>query len=158
MIGEQNLGDNDGGNYTVNDVVRPVSWTGNANGNGWPNNSVGDFIKPSQANLESYGQACYAARATHHSHIGRNWGDPMMYTGVGFNTVAPPNWKWPSCQPCSWCGSGDTPGVYPARSYHPGGANHGLADGSVTFFSETIDLDTYQALGSARGGEAVSAP
>ncbi len=82
----------------------------------------------------------------------------MMYSGTAFNTVAPPNWKWPSCQPCAWCGSGDTPGVYPARSYHPGGANHGLCDGSVTFISETVDFDMYQALGSARGGESVTAP
>ncbi len=158
MVGEQLIGDNDGSQYVPGDVVRPVAWTGNADGSGWPNPTVGDFIKPTQANLETYGQACNAAKATHHSHSGQNWGDPMCYSGTVFNTVAPPNWKWPSCQPCTWCGSGDTPGVFPARSYHPGGANHGLCDGSVTFFSETIDLNTYQALGSPAGGEAVAAP
>lgn len=159
MIGEQLIGDDDGNQYTPGDVVRPVAWTGSADGNGWPNNTAGNFIKPTQAALETYGAACYAARlGTTHSHSGRFWADPMMYSGSGFNTVAPPNWKWPDCQPCTWCGSGDTPGVYPARSYHPGGVNHGMCDGSVTFFSETIDFDTYQALGSPLGGEAVSPP
>ena len=43
-----------------------------------------------------------------------------------------------------------------ARSNHPGGVNAGLCDGSVRFVSETVDLDTWQALGSRDGGEVVS--
>ena len=40
-------------------------------------------------------------------------------------------------------------------SYHVGGAQFGLADGSVKFISENIDMDTYHALGSIKGGEVV---
>jgi len=40
-----------------------------------------------------------------------------------------------------------------ARSRHPGGANVGFVDGSVHFVTETIDLDTWRALGSRDGGE-----
>ncbi len=44
-------------------------------------------------------------------------------------------------------------GWFFARSNHPGGVNVGLADGSVRFISQTIDLATWRALGSIAGGE-----
>ncbi|MFO7908244.1 MAG: DUF1559 domain-containing protein [Planctomycetota bacterium] len=40
-----------------------------------------------------------------------------------------------------------------ARSHHPGGVNLVLCDGSVRFVSDTIDLDTWRALGSRNGRE-----
>jgi len=43
-------------------------------------------------------------------------------------------------------------------SRHPGGANFGLADGSVTFISDTIDLTTYRHLGNMADGVPVSVP
>lgn len=43
-------------------------------------------------------------------------------------------------------------------SYHVGGAMMGMGDGSVNFMSETIDLNTYRALGSRNRGETVSLP
>jgi prepilin-type N-terminal cleavage/methylation domain-containing protein/prepilin-type processing-associated H-X9-DG protein len=42
-----------------------------------------------------------------------------------------------------------------ARSRHPGGVNVSFIDGSVHFVSDTIDLDTWRALGSRDGGEVV---
>ena len=42
------------------------------------------------------------------------------------------------------------------RSYHPGGVNVGLADGSTQFISDGISELTFQALGSRAGGEVVS--
>jgi len=41
-------------------------------------------------------------------------------------------------------------------SLHPGGANFAFADGSVRFLKNSINLITYCALGSRRGGEVVS--
>jgi prepilin-type processing-associated H-X9-DG protein len=43
-----------------------------------------------------------------------------------------------------------------SRSRHPGGVNVLLADGSVRFVNQTIDLKTWQALGSIAGGEVLS--
>ena len=40
-----------------------------------------------------------------------------------------------------------------ARSRHPGGVNVSFVDGSVHFVSETIDVDTWRALGSRNGNE-----
>jgi prepilin-type processing-associated H-X9-DG protein len=45
-----------------------------------------------------------------------------------------------------------------ASSYHPGGANVGLADGSVRFIEETIEFDVWQAAGSRAGGEPLTLP
>jgi prepilin-type N-terminal cleavage/methylation domain-containing protein len=44
---------------------------------------------------------------------------------------------------------------YAASSYHPGGVNVGPADGSVRFVSESINLATWQALGSINSGEVM---
>jgi hypothetical protein len=38
-------------------------------------------------------------------------------------------------------------------SYHVGGAQYTLADGSVRFISENVDLNLYRALGTRAGGE-----
>jgi len=41
------------------------------------------------------------------------------------------------------------------RSYHAGGANFLMCDGSVRFISETIDGPTYRALASRAGDEVI---
>lgn len=43
-------------------------------------------------------------------------------------------------------------------SHHPGGANFSLADGSVRFLPETINMDVYLAQASRDGGEVISLP
>ncbi len=139
LLGEHLMGDDDNTRYTDGDIVRGVSWSGAT-------------IFPSVAELNAFGQACKSAMNNHHSHAGREWIAPLMWTTV-FNTVAPPNHQWPSCQTCSGCGWGDSQGVFPARSRHPGGAMHAMADGSVRMITETIDVPVYQAAGSINGGE-----
>jgi prepilin-type processing-associated H-X9-DG protein len=43
-----------------------------------------------------------------------------------------------------------------ASSRHPGGVNLVLADGSVRFISNTVDIQTWWALGSIAGGELIA--
>jgi prepilin-type N-terminal cleavage/methylation domain-containing protein len=52
----------------------------------------------------------------------------------------------------------DWPNVYSFRSRHPGGLQFANADGSVRFVSNSIDLPTYRALATIKGGEVVSVP
>jgi prepilin-type N-terminal cleavage/methylation domain-containing protein/prepilin-type processing-associated H-X9-DG protein len=84
--------------------------------------------------------------------------------GVLFSTRLPPNNMVPDrlnwCAnnpvpqaPCIWIG---TNMFVSARSYHPGGVNMALTDGSVHFISESIDPPLYKAFGSRDGGETVT--
>jgi prepilin-type N-terminal cleavage/methylation domain-containing protein/prepilin-type processing-associated H-X9-DG protein len=47
-------------------------------------------------------------------------------------------------------------GAITARSYHPGGVNALLADGSVRFVKSTVDGMTWRALGTVAGAEIIS--
>jgi len=76
--------------------------------------------------------------------IWRNW----------MNTIMTPN--------SNCCTTGNTGGSWhyilkPASSYHPGGVNGALADGSVKFFKETVNPLTWMAISTRAGGEVVSA-
>jgi prepilin-type processing-associated H-X9-DG protein len=65
---------------------------------------------------------------------GARWAYSQMIFS-GFHTISPPN--SPTC-----ADSSSTPDMLcavSASSYHPGGANAVMTDGSVRFFSETID-------------------
>ncbi len=44
-----------------------------------------------------------------------------------------------------------------ARSYHPGGVNVAMADGSVRFAKSTVAFTVWRALGTRSGGEVISA-
>jgi prepilin-type N-terminal cleavage/methylation domain-containing protein/prepilin-type processing-associated H-X9-DG protein len=55
-------------------------------------------------------------------------------------------------------GTGDWPDIYSFRSNHLGGANFGMADGSVVFISNSITRSVYEGLATYNGGEVVSLP
>jgi prepilin-type N-terminal cleavage/methylation domain-containing protein len=147
MLAEFIKGDNTDQLYTIHgDYVR-----GQALPSGFPQQFA------TEAQLTTYGQQCSTATATanHRWYAGFRWSAPGYYN-TEINTLATPNWRFPACHPCTGCGEGDGPGVFPSRSRHPGGTMHAMGDGSVRFVSNTINLLTYQAMGSASGGEAVS--
>ena len=89
------------------------------------------------------------------------------HSGVAFSTRIPPNtmvpdqFNWCSNQPnnprapCIWTG---TNMFVSARSYHPGGVNLGLGDGSVRYVSDNVDPVAFRALGSRNGNESASLP
>lgn len=102
--------------------------------------------------------------------VGKRWADGRPAWN-GINTVLPPN--SPSClspsnQSWQW-------GLFSASSYHPGGANCVMMDGSVQFISDTINTGNLAApqpgnrggpspygvwgsLGSMAGGDTASLP
>jgi prepilin-type N-terminal cleavage/methylation domain-containing protein/prepilin-type processing-associated H-X9-DG protein len=88
-----------------------------------------------------------------------HWGDACSFTTLYTpNNAAPDRFDNGSrCAntatlPCSF---GGPPYYIVARSRHPGGVNAGMLDGSVRFVSDSINWNTWQALGSSQGGESV---
>jgi prepilin-type processing-associated H-X9-DG protein len=53
---------------------------------------------------------------------------------------------------------GDWPDQYSFVSAHTGGMNFAMGDGSVHFVSNGIDIPTYRALATIKGGEAATLP
>ncbi len=87
---------------------------------------------------------------------GENWAHGAMCMTL-FNTVGTPNLNGDSWTYCSRIGSGARADFNNADSYHPGGVNVTLADGSVKFIKNSVNLTTWLALGTKAGGEVISA-
>ena len=81
--------------------------------------------------------------------------------GVLFSTMYPPNnmipdhFNWCADNPVKRapCAYDGTEMYVSVRSYHPGGVNLGLADGSVRFVADSVDQEVFRALGSRDGEE-----
>jgi prepilin-type processing-associated H-X9-DG protein len=106
-----------------------------------------------------------AARATFQ---GMNWQTAGFPSGWG-----PPPWRWrgypwregsiwrngynhllPPNSPCWRPNTQWWELVSPASSWHPGGTNAVLCDGSVRFVRESIAATVWEAAGSRKGGES----
>jgi prepilin-type N-terminal cleavage/methylation domain-containing protein/prepilin-type processing-associated H-X9-DG protein len=84
---------------------------------------------------------------------GKNWMHGSMAFTL-FNTVALPNsaqWTYCSNQ------TGSTSTFSEADSYHSGGVNTLMGDGSVRFVKNTISRQTWWALGTRANGEVIDA-
>jgi prepilin-type processing-associated H-X9-DG protein len=57
--------------------------------------------------------------------------------------------------PCTTTSTATLPRMQLARSRHTGGVNAAMCDGSVRFFSNTVNLATWRALGTAWGSEVL---
>jgi prepilin-type processing-associated H-X9-DG protein len=69
-----------------------------------------------------------------------------------FFTAAPPNANVPDCM----VALPPYVGVFSARSYHPGGVNAAMCDGSVRWFTSSTDRLIWRALGTRAGGEVIT--
>jgi prepilin-type N-terminal cleavage/methylation domain-containing protein/prepilin-type processing-associated H-X9-DG protein len=96
---------------------------------------------------------CNAATVPLWDFKGEYW--TLQDTGRGgpYYHVMPPN--QPSC--AVFAGFGNVDSFIGPSSLHPGGVNVLLLDGSVRFVKSTIDLRTWNALGTRAGGEVISA-
>ena len=79
----------------------------------------------------------------------------LQDTGRGgpYYHIMPPN--QPSCNTSAAYGVIDS--FIAASSFHPGGVNVLLMDGSVRFIKSSINLSVWNALGTRAGGEVLSA-
>jgi prepilin-type N-terminal cleavage/methylation domain-containing protein/prepilin-type processing-associated H-X9-DG protein len=77
-------------------------------------------------------------------------GNACLFTGP---LVLPPDWLMNAKIPGGPCNS---LGNWGFRSMHPGGVNFSMADGSVKFIKNSVNLTAYRALGTRNQGEIVS--
>jgi prepilin-type processing-associated H-X9-DG protein len=148
---------NDG---TSNTTAFAESWRGHEVGTTLP--PIGDptIILIYSQNLDNLAppQCNAAARYSTYRYRGQEYYRAFGPTAFFTNTL-PPNSPLPDCGTAA-----DTTALnnfsrthLAARSYHPGGANASMADGSVRFVKNSINLTTWNALGTRAAGEVVSA-
>jgi prepilin-type N-terminal cleavage/methylation domain-containing protein/prepilin-type processing-associated H-X9-DG protein len=97
--------------------------------------------------------ACQASTTFGDGERGMQWARYYEGRGGGYFHTTLPNGK--SCVFSG--GEGAPPNPIGASSYHPGGVNVAMLDGSVKFVKNTVNYTTWHALGSRGGGEVISA-
>ncbi|WP_422927720.1 DUF1559 domain-containing protein [Singulisphaera sp. PoT] len=84
------------------------------------------------------------------------YGYPAYVSYGMYNHLAPPNTR--SCSNSGWnTYSVDPWGTAPPTSFHPGGVNMGMSDGSVKFIKDSVNQQAWWAIGTRNGGETISA-
>ncbi|MDR1491740.1 MAG: DUF1559 domain-containing protein [Planctomycetaceae bacterium] len=148
ILSETKLGDNQATSISDAPIMRRVANiypsaititpTSGTQGSNPPLTESGDG---SFANLKTWTDACTSWKGDRASAW--IWGAPLYSS---FNAYYPPNHNIPDIH---FHGMG----FYGARSGHTGGVNAGRADGSVSFVSDTIDVNVWRAAATISGGE-----
>jgi prepilin-type N-terminal cleavage/methylation domain-containing protein/prepilin-type processing-associated H-X9-DG protein len=154
-VGVKMLGITDGTSNTVmfSEVLRgTIAWnetgfdnTSSMNGNSGWNNLDGTVIP-----------ACRGTGTTRLIvYVGHQYYRSLPQTCVYSHTL-PINWnvKVQTGQRYACANSDFVRSHMPASSYHTGGVNACMGDGSVRFFRDSITMATWRALGTKNGGEA----
>jgi prepilin-type N-terminal cleavage/methylation domain-containing protein/prepilin-type processing-associated H-X9-DG protein len=84
------------------------------------------------------------------NHTGLQYQCGSLLTALYTHTITP-NYKGRDCASFPWFDEGHLA----SRSYHPGGVNVAMADGSVRFIGDRIQLQVWKALGTRSGGEII---
>ncbi len=142
-VSEGIIGDGDRDRYRLGDLVKGTSFPA-----GFPNT----FASADQ--LASFASGCETNSSDHFSSSHKEWINGMPGQ-TAFNTLNPPNSSAADCHECTSCGWYDSRGVWNSRSRHTGGVNVLMADGSVRFVSQTLDLLTWQRLGAINDGNPI---
>jgi prepilin-type N-terminal cleavage/methylation domain-containing protein/prepilin-type processing-associated H-X9-DG protein len=112
---------------------------------------------PTQQGLDACDQAWRNGTVLAASYArGQQWANGAMGYAL-CNTVATPNWAQDRWTQCSTIGAGGYDQYSESDSYHAGGINVLMADGSVRFVKDSIGRTTWWALGTRANGEVISA-
>jgi prepilin-type N-terminal cleavage/methylation domain-containing protein/prepilin-type processing-associated H-X9-DG protein len=129
-----------------------------------PNNIPSPYANPFQVAPEYDNGVCITENQF---EFHTEWSDGNAHA-AGFTTAWPPNKKIVPPSGSLYAGmdldlngrneedGGPTFSAVNARSYHPGGVNALLADGSVRFVKSTVDGMIWRALGTVAGAEVIS--
>jgi prepilin-type N-terminal cleavage/methylation domain-containing protein len=102
---------------------------------------------------------------------GSNWSTSIKYVGHQYYRNLPSNYLYTHTLPINWnkkvasgtqhysCGDTSFAQMHiSASSYHTGGVNSCMSDGSVRFFADSTDFQVWRALGTRAGNEPVNLP
>ncbi len=95
---------------------------------------------------------CLAATVVASDLKGSDWLDPACGKGGGYSHILLPNRRDCSFRDADFAKPYTMVG---ASSYHPGGVNVLLLDGSVRFIKTTLAAPVWRALGTIAGGEVI---
>lgn len=122
--------------------------------------SPGTNVTPTQAGAMQFLGACKSLPGTTQAtgaNMGYQWWCTYPdYVNNNYNHFGTPNSLQCQNNPVSAWGM-DIYGSAPPNSHHPGGVNVCFADGSVRFMKDSVNVQTWWALGTRAGGEVVSA-
>ncbi len=85
--------------------------------------------------------------------LGEAWAFGLPGYSLG-NVLLAPNAPYPNCNTDDSAIA--SPGVFSLSSFHAGGANVLMLDGSVKFLKDSVNNATIWALGSTKQGEVIS--
>jgi prepilin-type N-terminal cleavage/methylation domain-containing protein/prepilin-type processing-associated H-X9-DG protein len=151
-FGEWKLGDGNTGLLTI------PSDAAYAGAGSFPSGVTTSGIMTTQ-NFLSWMATCtknLSATATgNFSWVGEDWAFGFPSSAMG-NVLLPPNPLQTNCI-AQAAGGLPNPTVMGLSSFHPGGANIVMCDGSVRFLKDSVNINTVWALGSRAQGEVISA-
>jgi prepilin-type N-terminal cleavage/methylation domain-containing protein/prepilin-type processing-associated H-X9-DG protein len=158
-FGEWKTGDGNNNQISIpNDIVFVGSYpSGTARNNGTLNMPNPTLVAAFPAWVQSCTKAIAADRTNHTSNQGEAWGYCLPGITLG-NVLLPPNPKFTDCSVDTV--SSNTilnPGMFGLSSYHSGGCNVLMCDGSVKFIKDSTNQQTLWALGSKNQGEVIDA-
>jgi prepilin-type processing-associated H-X9-DG protein len=129
-------------------------------GKGSPHPRVDMFVMPNQTSLNATYQTCSTLNTATATPLTSKWGWSWV---MGENCctlychVSPPNTT--TCAGLPFPGTMTNMSMQvPPSSYHPGGVNLAMVDGSVRFIPNAVSLAVWRGLGTRAGDEPIQLP
>jgi prepilin-type N-terminal cleavage/methylation domain-containing protein/prepilin-type processing-associated H-X9-DG protein len=156
-FGEWKIGDGNPNTLSIQDIVFTGTFpAGTARNNGTLIEANPVLVASLPVWLQQCGQMWLAGQGRYGKTdtLGESWA--LGLVGYSQGTLAvPPNSKYPNCS-TDGGGTIESVGSYALSSFHPGGANVLMLDGSVRFLKDSVSNPTLWALGSIKQGEVIS--
>ena len=105
--------------------------------------------------LLAYQLACLNSTKLNYSGKGVDWLNDKVSNGGGYSHIMTPNTR--ACVFSTGSSNSTDNSVIGASSYHSGGVNVAMLDGSVRFVKNTVAPQTWWAVATKAGGEVISA-
>jgi prepilin-type processing-associated H-X9-DG protein len=160
VMSEMLIGDNTAAIHNDAELYTGVAWPDGGGGGFGAGVTqtlpyAANYPSPTSSYLSQYISSCNARRASQTSKLNAAmefWSASRTHYGTTFTMVLTPNSPNATC--ASYQGGG---GMITTRSHHPGGVNSLFGDGSVKFMKNSINQNTWWALGTKGSGEVIDA-